>query len=332
MSRFPVLLAAAALAAGCSSPGPEIRARTLRDLHDGKTFRHVPNVEETRARCIEEIRALAAATYGSWPDVCVATYVLARVATEDPTVVGRNEAVLALAPLGAMLAGAAEPPESSGPPDVLATLKRLAELHAGEKGLHAGPEEAAECASLVEALGTLALPVPADPDRGLLRERREGLREILVRLLGIERSPESHEDPAARNGIDRTAIRLASQAARTSLAEAVLFDGDERVRYSAAGVLGALPGDETARILVRAYRDERNASARRVIVQGLGRRAAAGPGPERDAAFPVLLVALDDDDRNVRFHSREALKALAGEDLGDRPDPWKKWWVAQGDR
>lgn len=335
MLRFPALLLAAASAAGCaggwlSSSDPEAHARALRDLHDDKTFRHVPDVEETRQRCVEEIRALGESDYATWRQATLAVFVLSRASAEDPTVLGRSEAVHALEPLGAMLGAAEEPAEPREPLDTREAFRRLAELHVGPKGLHAGAAEAAECADLVECVGRLRFPLPVEPKAPSLRERKDALRLALVLLLAVERSPEAHEDADARAGIDRAAIRLAAQVVRIAVAEAALFDEDDRVRYAAAGILGTLPGEDLGRTLARAYRDERNVSVRRQVVGSLGLRAAAGAGPDRDAAIPALLLALDDDDRSIRFHAREALKTLSGEDFGDRPEPWKKWWTAQG--
>src|SRR5262249_23637374 len=60
------------------------------------------------------------------------------------------------------------------------------------------------------------------------------------------------------------------------------------------------------------------------------RRAAAIAAGQKDARdlVPELIGLLDDHD-SVRSAARAALKAIAGNDLGDRPEPGRIWWKKQ---
>lgn len=60
------------------------------------------------------------------------------------------------------------------------------------------------------------------------------------------------------------------------------------------------------------------------------RRAAAIATGQKDAKelIPDLIDLLSDDD-SVRVAARASLKAMAGKDLGEKPEPWRVWWKKQ---
>jgi hypothetical protein len=60
------------------------------------------------------------------------------------------------------------------------------------------------------------------------------------------------------------------------------------------------------------------------------RRAAAIAAGQKDAKIliPELIDLLGDED-GVKAAARASLKAMAGKDLGDKPQPWREWWKTQ---
>jgi HEAT repeat protein len=126
--------------------------------------------------------------------------------------------------------------------------------------------------------------------------------------------------------MDRAVVNLASLATRLALSQSVVFDPDARVREAAAVALGTVAPEGAALPLQAAYLRERDVLARRAMVRAAAALAALGPGPRRDGAVPLLVASLDDEDGSIAFVGRDGLRALAGEDLGDRPEPWIRWW------
>jgi hypothetical protein len=341
MRRLALPLASLLLAAasGCAGGGlgglfggssANARALRLQRLHDPETFAHAPDTPATADSCLEEIRAMGSAEYGTWVDLGEAVFLLTRAATEDPSALGRGEAVGALSRLGALVAAVEDPAAAEEPPpDARAAAARLEAIHPGKEALHGGPGAAAECGSLVRALGAVRGPAAPEGGREAIRAGLDAIRRAIRAIVVSTRAEREHADEEVRAAVDRALVGLSVRAARAALAEAGLHDADERVRGAAWHGLGSVGGEGLAAVLRRAYVSEGIAAVRREIVQSLGGRAALGPGAERDEAVPVLIFALDDDDRSVAFNAREALRDLAGEDLGARPDPWKKWWAGQ---
>jgi hypothetical protein len=61
------------------------------------------------------------------------------------------------------------------------------------------------------------------------------------------------------------------------------------------------------------------------------RRAAAIAAGQKDAKvlIPDLIELLGDEESLVQRAARASLKAMAGKDLGDKPQPWRDWWKKQ---
>ncbi|MHC4249008.1 MAG: hypothetical protein ACYS9X_07765 [Planctomycetota bacterium] len=67
----------------------------------------------------------------------------------------------------------------------------------------------------------------------------------------------------------------------------------------------------------------------RSIIERMGHVPVRGP----DAVLgdvPLLIKALELHEEEVRADARRALTRIAGEDLGDRPEPWREWWDSEG--
>jgi hypothetical protein len=306
---------------------PVKHAGRLETLHDTASFRHVPDEPGTVDRCLAEVRNLAGSDYGTWREAAVATVVLMRVATEDPVALNRGEAVRALERFGTMLGEAEDPPVDPAPEDEISRgLPRLRALHGKEDGLHAGEAEATECAALVRRIGDFHAALPVEASLPEVRLRLKILRGTLRAVLIETRSEAAHADVAVKSGIDRAAVNLGVQAVRVAAFAAMVYDPDDRVREEGATAIGRIRAPGAAAMLKFAFTRERDATVRRRLVQSLGTAAAAGDRQVRDLAIPVLVLALEDDDRSVGWNARDALRVLAGKDLGDRAEPWILWW------
>ena len=69
--------------------------------------------------------------------------------------------------------------------------------------------------------------------------------------------------------------------------------------------------------------------------QGGGGGGSANAGRNAEAkreAARLLIAALRSDDASIRQSSRSNLARLAGEDLGDDPAAWQRWFERQGAR
>ena len=313
-------LAAAAAACGTVHPVAELDA-----VHDAKTYAHVPDEPRTLDRCLDALLALAGEEPSDEREAALAVFALSRAATEDSAALHRVHACRAL---GRMAGRFAEDDGTrSGPSptegEVGAALQRLREIHGTEKkASHASDGEAVECAALFRRLGEYRILVLADP--GPVGYARD-LRLLRGTLLGVLSESRGESGLPGGGEAERAVRRLAVQVCRTSVAGSILHDLDPRVRAEAARAAGAFGGGELAAVIASAAGGERDARARRPMVEAAGALAYRLEGPGRDAALGTLLRALDDDDRGIRFAAREALKALAGEDLGESPAAWERW-------
>ncbi len=309
------------------SSNPVRHASLLEALHDTDGTHHVPDEPGTVDHCLKEVRVLASSDYGSWREVAVAAFFLTRVATGDPAAMSRGEAVRGLARFGTMLGEAEEATSDPAPEDeITRALPRLRALHDRETGDHVGEGAEAGCMALVRRFGDFRLPLATEPHAPEIRYQVKVLRGTLMALLIDTRSEGAHADAGIAAGIDRAAVNLAGQAVRAAVLAALDFDPDERVREAAAGVLGEIRPAGSVSMLRHAREREKSPTVRRRIVQALGGLALRATGPEKEIAVLSLILALEDDDRSVGWNAREALRTLAGEDLGDRSDPWVRWW------
>ncbi len=308
---------------GASRPG--LHVRRLDALHDPKTFRHRPDEPATFEECLEEVLVLADEEYDEPGDAAGAVFLLARVATEDSAALHRAQACRGLGRLGALLTGSADPP--AGPPptegEAAAALARLREIHAAGHGSDA---EVIECAALFRRLGDFRVPLLADPGpSGYGRD----LRILRGTLLGVLAESRSESGTPGEGESERALRLLGLQVVRTALAGSTLHDGDPRVRAEAALAAGSFGGADMAAVLRTAYLAEVQIPARRAIAEAAAAVAARLETAARGPSVVLLLTALDDDDRGIRFEAREGLSALAGEDLGGKPGPWQRWWAGE---
>ncbi len=309
---------------------PSRHAGKLSALHDTATFAHRPDLPPTTGACLEEVRILAASGYASWREVAVATFLVTRVAAEDAAALNRGEAVRALERLGAMVQEAEDPPAAGTTEEETSkAIHRLHEIHDPASGLHRA--EAAVCREILRALGSFAVSLRAEAPEAQVRLELRLLRGMLMGVVAETRSEEAHGAPEDRDAVDRAVVNLAAQAVRLSVAAALRFDPQATVRAAAARAAGALRSPALAGVLGGAFAREDATGVRREIVLALGRSCAA-PGQGREAAVPVLVVALEDGDESVAANAREALRALAGRDLGPRPEPWIAWWGQERSR
>ena len=347
--HLPALLALALLAPACATTGteegidllaavrefiggrgPADHVERLGVLHDTATFRHVPDLPPTEETCLDEVRSLARADYGTWREVAVATFYVTRVASEDSSSLNRGEAVGALARLGGMVLEQEEVPAAPSGGDAAArALKRLRELHDPVSNLHPSAEAAAECAAEVAVLGSYRAAAPPDALRAELQYELRVVRGTLMGLMVETRSFDAHRDAGHAAAIDRAAVNLASQAVRLSLASALRFDPQPTVRTAAAAAAARLGVPGMAEVLQHAYAREESAAVRHGLVTAASVAAAAGRA-DRGDGVTLLIAALSDDDEKVRFVARDALRSTAGEDLGPRAEAWIRWWASAG--
>jgi hypothetical protein len=353
MRRLPpaalLLLLAGALGASCSSVTEEHANDVLQDimefiggtkparhverlalLHDPSSFRHVPDLPPTTASCLDEARALAEADYESWREVAVSTFYVTRVVCEDSSAFNRGEAVRALVRLGGMVLEHEEPPATPATGDRAAkSLQRLREIHEKGTNLHASPAAVGECAEQVGVLGSFRTAAAPDALRAEMQYELRLLRGTLMGLMVETSSPESHGTGEAAAAIDRAVLNLSAQAVRLSLAFALRFDGQPTVRAAAAESIERLGVPGMAGVLRAALGREESGAVRHRIVAAAAAAARPG-GSERETGVILLVAALSDDDESVRFVARDALRGIAGADLGPRPEPWVHWWNTAG--
>jgi len=344
-AALPAALAAAVLA-GCGTlagegPGealaefreffgasdPIRHAGRLERHHRLDSFRHDPDLPPTWEACLEEIGVLARSRYADWREIGVAVFVLTRVATEDSGALHRAEAVRALRAIGGRALEEEDPPAvPRAEPEVHAAMARFPILHSREDGTHLGAEAREECARLLGVLGDLRRPPPPVPAPTESAQALRLLYGALHMVLSGTRSDEAHAGPEHRAAADRAIANLSAQAVVRALAAAALHDRDPRVRAEAYDALGTLRPGVGMPILGIAYRRETSGPARARLVRAAAALSASGDGEVRATGVPILITALDDAAPTVRFHARDGLAAMAGEDLGDAPEPWIRWW------
>ncbi|NIA22482.1 MAG: hypothetical protein GWP05_11080 [Anaerolineaceae bacterium] len=110
----------------------------------------------------------------------------------------------------------------------------------------------------------------------------------------------------------------ANPASLECLIKTVRTDDDAFVRADCAAALGRLESDEVSDVLADRLRFDGNADVRIACAKALklhrGKAAAEG-----------LLPGLMDRDLAVRGAAEQALRFMTGQDLGGKPDPWRKF-------
>lgn len=103
-----------------------------------------------------------------------------------------------------------------------------------------------------------------------------------------------------------------------------LWDRDSQISWHAGQSLGKIGAEEgvvpgLAQALAEGEFNTRSAAA-----DGL-----ALIGPDAIDAVPVLIQALQDDEKWIRDRSLLALKSITGEDFGKNAAAWQEWWETQ---
>jgi hypothetical protein len=76
------------------------------------------------------------------------------------------------------------------------------------------------------------------------------------------------------------------------------------------------------------YLKDKDAEIRRAAAIGVGHKVL-DENKDATALVPDVIDLLDDKVDFVRIAARAALKAVAGKDLGEKPEPWREWWEKQ---
>jgi HEAT repeat protein len=147
------------------------------------------------------------------------------------------------------------------------------------------------------ALGEIKDRRAVKPLIAALEEEDKEFREIVVEALGRIKDPRVIE----------TLVFILNNK-----------DEDENIRWKAAAALSRMKDPRSVEPLITALKDKSR------DIRGI---AAAALGEIKDSqAVEPLINALEDKDKSVRRNAAVALKKVTGEDLGDDPKKWKKWW------
>ena len=99
---------------------------------------------------------------------------------------------------------------------------------------------------------------------------------------------------------------------------AALEDSEMRVRATAAASLGQVKDPRAVAPLITLLQEDD------WPVKAAAADALGDIGDQR--AVPALISALEDQDWGPRAAAARALRKISGLDLGNTPDPWRRWW------
>jgi len=124
-------------------------------------------------------------------------------------------------------------------------------------------------------------------------------------------------DPTVRAACIK-ALGMHGTAADSPLIARFLADESPIVRWEAAVALQKIHDPAAARPLMDRLHADPDLDVRAAAATALGQYA-------QPAVFNSLVAGLNDRDFAVAANSRESLRLLTGEDLGDDPAPWLAW-------
>ncbi len=174
-------------------------------------------------------------------------------------------------------------------------LFRLAAAPAELPGLLRDPQPDVRSAA-ARALGQLKDKTAIEPLAGALRDKDGSVRESAVAALGWIGTPAAIE---------------ALRAARNN--------PESAVRVEATNAFGRIRSPQAVEALVEALKDQ-DGDIRRATTVSLGKLRYA-------RSVETLISLLGDKDKVVAAMAASGLRELTGEDLGEKAEPWQKWWT-----
>ena len=146
----------------------------------------------------------------------------------------------------------------------------------------------------------------------------EGQKDDAVHLL--TGALESGREPvASRALICQTLGRLRRPEARAALLKAV-EDPEALIRAEALRSLGKVGQPDDATLLIRSMIVDTELDCRIAAIAGLGDLK-----PTEPRYLNALVEGMDHDNPSIRYASLNALRAIAGKDLGTEIGPWRKY-------
>jgi hypothetical protein len=313
------------LLGGSSLPGKHLAA--IRDVHEAKSWRFLPDAEDPLETTRNAVRALATCDYASWDEAAVVVDILSSMADEHSSSLARAEALDTLARIGAWTIAAAVPPTQQ---------VTDAEMIEGLKTLKAAVDktdtDAAFNFQVETAVSMLAsypfdrvdLPPGGSDNRAAARAWTTQLRTARGALRSINsRSLEGFRgDPAVKDALDRAHVGLSATVIRLTLTKAALGDPTDTTRITAVRHLAVLAPAGSADAVKRVALHDAQASVRREAAKALASYPPA-------VAVPALVEALGDEMPEVRGGAAWSLETLSGESFGDDRAAWVRWWQAR---
>jgi len=312
------------------------RIITAHDRTDASSWPLLPTEDgESQLRWVlRDIEKLEEIEYSSLTPRMAVVLVLGDIGTRSQASLVRARSTLASARSGKGLS-----------PDAGLTPKAVDDARLGEifkwikqadanlpkEGAEDTPELTGKRREALTALATMRFWPPlfyARPGGGGQDAFRAGKKwsRSLLDFVGSVRFQSDREDPAFGPALEAKAGGLAAEVIRFTVANALLRDPDDQVRFDAVSAALEVGTKDMVPVLAAAAIDDSADLVRFRLAQALGEIGASDPAE----AVPSLITLLDDLDQSVRRAARASLTTLAGADQGEDQAAWLTWWAANG--